>query len=277
MPHPSESLAAEALTRLLTEAGCVVRRVPISDPKTFPDLRLTVDDRLWAVEETQLRQYVELGKKPRPESAQTYRAAWEQMCGRIQRQVQALPRNGYWISIFVPVRSPSPGVIERRALAYIRSGATGRAVLDDDGLVTIRARPTHAESSVTYAVELAASVRAADGRSFDGLVTANVEYAIKRALEDKLLRFRHQSGYGRRVLVLSKAYIHVDTDEVKHVLARQRLTANDLDAVLLLYREDDIFVSDAGMVFNHAGDLHVVATPGEWNLPLQSCRHRGQE
>ncbi len=265
--RPSERRAALALERLLLEAHCTVAWEKGPGQHLVPDLIFTVDGERWAVEETQLDQYI--GDRGTPRSARALLADLEKLCQGIAKEAEAYPRAGYWMSAFAPVRPPL-SEIRQRALAYIRSGETGKRVLDKEGSVTIRARPTHQDRPLAYSVQLHACVPAADRCSFHGDVALNVERAIDRVLGEKRPRLRPLKGFARKVLVISKAYLHAELREVARAIAAKGLTADDLDAVLFLFLEDDVYVSDAGDVVNTAGDIHVVASPGRWGLPMAS-------
>lgn len=270
--RPEELAAGEALSRLLREAGKAVSWAPV--PKDPPDLLFHVDGEEWAVEVTGLYRFIWMRGQSQSERAMA--KPLQDLCERIKADAEGSGAGlamGYWISIQGPVRSPSLREVERRALAYIRSGETARRALDDEGRVHIRA--TRPGFPVVFSIGVHAATPGPEPGTHGGDVDAELRFAVEHALTAKLARFRRlalnpDTSYDRMVLLLTKNYIHAEPDDLRRILAQRAISASELDAVALVYLEPDIYVGDRGDVVNRAGDIHVLATPGRWDLPLQS-------
>jgi hypothetical protein len=95
----NEPLAAEALERLLSGSGVASTWEPGPNP---PDLVFTVAGKSWAVEETQLHQYL-AAKTGDPLEAASFRESFAAMCRRIDEQTRSFRTDSYLITAFLPL------------------------------------------------------------------------------------------------------------------------------------------------------------------------------
>jgi hypothetical protein len=284
----TEPLAAAALEGLLRRSGVPSRWEPGADP---PDVVFTVAGERWAVEETQLHQYLAADDGGLL-AATRFREAFETMCRRIDERTRSSRTASYTITAFLPIAAVRPLVhrplaqTERRALAYVRSGKVPAETLDDDAgkqvSIGVDTRAAPGANRITWWTEILPGVRAADGRSSGFDVRVNTEQALVRVLAEKTPQLGRLAGYDRRLLVITKSYKRAQLGQVRELLG-EILTrdpapalAERWDAVLFLFQEDEqrLYLGededapvDERRIIHRRGDLHVLATPTGWRFP----------
>jgi hypothetical protein len=239
-----EEAAARALAKLFEDLKRPTTWNPGPDP---PDLEFEIDgDGRWGVEVTELHQYFEKA------GAEESRAAVDRplihMCERIRSQVKDQENSHYLLSVNGPIETPSPREIEERAVRYIRSGSREEQVLDEKGLVRIRAITSPVR--VSYLVGLDPEARNADGLTLTANIRATLEYALNRVLAEKLPILRELSEYDRRVLLIWSQYLFAEPPLVKEILETKGLTKDQLDCILLVADGKIHWVADPAGVFN---------------------------
>lgn len=238
---PSEEFAAKALSSFLKEIGLEVKWEEGEDP---PDCVFLVGKERWAVEETQLHQYIQL--RGDAVSRLAVDRPLEAMCERIAG-TKPRANTDYVVSVFGPVNECLVD-IEKAAVEYIRSGETEPRDLDDNGRARIigLTRP----AKVTWMVGIDASVRAGDGKSLGADIRANVQFAVDRIMEAKLPRLRALGGYDKKILIISNGYLFADAECVAVALRNHNLSDGRIDSVLLIGSDGVVhWPADPGCVF----------------------------
>ena len=240
--RPDEEFAANRLQEMLTEIGVASTWKPGDDP---PDIVFEVEGLgRWAIEVTSLYQYITKDGKEESEAAVTEPLI--KMSERAQAQVTDLSNSDYLIMGFGPILSPSLRELEKRAIAYIRSGGSDEEALDDDKRIRIsrQKRPVQ----VGWAIGL-------DGRTpgAGGTMSADIEgavtYALDRILGEKLPSLAALAGYDRKMLLILKNYFFTEPELVSEILSARSLTREQVDTVLLATESKVHWVADPGEVF----------------------------
>ena len=238
----NEEAAGSILKRTLDELGIHAEWRPGDDP---PDLVFEVENRgHWAVEVTELHQYLQMGDKT--ESRATVTEPLLKMCERVQAMVFGDLNKQYLIDGLGPVTKPPLRDIEKRAAAYIRSGRTDEQTLDDHG--NIRIRTITSPVRVGWMIGLDATAPGPTG-SLSADVRSNLEFALDRVLSAKLPVLATLTGYSRRILLIWRDYLFAEPEMLKDILATHSLTADKVDTILFATESGIHWVADPGRVF----------------------------
>jgi len=195
--RPEEEFAAMMLQETLTELRVKSTWEPGDDP---PDLVFEVEGfGRWAVEVTALYQYIT--KDGKEESRAAVIEPLIKMCDRVQAKVTNLTNSSYVMTGMGPLRSPSLKEVEKRTIAYIRSGKSDEEALDDDRCILIsrQKRPVQ----VMWSVGLDGRTMGAGGSSA-AYIEGTVAYALDRILKEKLPSLATLTGYDRKLLFILK-------------------------------------------------------------------------
>jgi hypothetical protein len=240
--RPEEEFAAKMLQDTLTELGVKSTWEPGDDP---PDLVFEVEGSgRWAVEVTALYQYIT--KDGKEESRAAVTESLIEMCERVQAKVTDLINSSYLITGMGPLRSPSLRDVEKRAIAYIRSGKSDEEALDDDRRIRI-VRQKH-PVRVAWSVGLDGRTMGAGGSSA-AYIEGTVTYALVRILGEKLPALATLTGFDRKMLLILKNYFFTEPEMVSEILSARSLTREQVDTVLLATESKVHWVADPGEVF----------------------------
>jgi hypothetical protein len=238
----NERHAADILKAFLAEKlNLKVSWKPGEDP---PDFVFTVNSEQWAVEETQLHQYIQLRNKP--ESRQAIEEPLARMCERIRAAAKPAANRDYIIAVFGPVEDRKLGDIEQAVMEHIRSGQLASKQVADSVKVEVMPR----EARIEYMIGLNTGVMAAGGQAISADVHANLEFALNRILDQKLPRLERLEGFKRRILLITSAYLFAEAGNVSDILHSRQITEKQCDTVLLIDESGSIhWVADPGCVF----------------------------
>lgn len=238
----SERRAADTLAGfLVNKFKLEVRWESGADP---PDFVFTVNSERWAVEETQLHQYIQLRDKP--ESRQAIEEPLAAMCERIRASAKPAPNRDYLIAVFGPIQDRKLGDIEQAITEHIRSGQLESKQVAD----SVRIEVVPSEARIEYMIGLHSGVMAAGGNAISADVGANLEFALNRILDEKLPILERLGGYKRRILLITSAYLFAEPGNVRDILHAREINARQCDTVLLIDGGGNVhWVADPGCVF----------------------------
>ncbi len=191
----NEKRAAELLNGFLT--GKLNLKASWKPGDNPPDFVFTVNSEQWAVEETQLHQYVQLRNKP--ESRKAIEEPLASMCERIKAEAKPTPNRDYLIGVFGPIEDKKLGDIEETILEHIQSEQLEDYQVTDSVRVEVHA----SEPRIEYMIGLRSDVKAAGGQAIAADVGANLEFALTRVLDEKLPILEKLEGYERRIRATS--------------------------------------------------------------------------
>ena len=260
----NEEASAKALEQLLTKLGLTCSWKPVKPDNSFPDFDFNVEGEKWAVECTDLHQYVDQDRKAT--SRIGVDKGLERLCEAIRFKAEPGVNRRYMISAFGPDLKIERKEIEQRALDYISSGKTEREALDlpeidetdpakaevlrhaaeEQAKVHIRAFTE--EVPITYAYGLDGAVKNADGKNMAADIMATLRYSVKRILDEKLPKLVQCTSYQRRILLVWRGFWIAEPRQVRDVLDEFNINRSELDTFLLVLPN---------------GEVHWVADPGE--------------
>lgn len=256
--NQTERATAKAFERLLHEHGLPASWERGSDP---PDLVYDVAGERWGVEETQLHDYI--GESSFAEYEHSLRHVLERdIRDELQRMGRAPSPVGYLIFAAAPVAQLELRLIKRGVRDYVRDGKTGVEHLGRDGRVSIRTIPHPGEVRCRVYMHVDSSKD----------IVISVEEGLSRALEAKMPDLAKITEYDRRILVLTKVFVHATPEVMKPllegILDKHPVWSGQLDAVLLIHTDaDHYFPGDGREIIHLPGDICLVAAPGEWAFP----------
>jgi hypothetical protein len=260
----TEEPSAKALEQWLKNCGLGVSWEPVADDP--PDFVFTVGNERWAVEATELHQY--LDKEGSEISRPGVEKPLERMCKNIKAKAQVGVNRKYFISTAGPLMTVPLAEIERRAIEYIASGETRRQALDlepvietdpeiaalkkrvaeEGAQVFIRAITTPVE--IAYMTGLGGTTMGADQEHLAADVEHTLRYSLDRMLADKLPKLAKLTDYDRRILLVWRGYFFAEPSTLKRLLAERKLSKADLDSILLVTPNGEIsWVADPGELF----------------------------
>jgi hypothetical protein len=238
----NERRAADILNAFL--AGKFSLKVSWKPGENPPDFVFMVDSEQWAVEETQLHQYIQLRNKP--ESRQAIEEPLARMCERIRATAKPAANRDFIIAVLGPVEDKKLGDIEQAIVEHIRSGQLERKQVADS--VNVEVVPS--EARIEYMIGLRTGVKAADGQAVAADIHANLDFALNRILDQKLPRLEKLEGFKRRILLITSAYLFAEPGNVRDILHSRQITAKQCDTVLLIDGSGGVhWVADPGCVF----------------------------
>ena len=239
----NERRAADILNAFL--AGKFNLKVSWKPGENPPDFVFTVDSEQWAVEETQLHQYIQLRNKP--ESRQAIEEPLASMCERIKAAAKPAANRDYIIAVFGPVEDKKLGDIEQAIVEHICSGQLASKQVAD----SVKVEVVLSEARIEYMIGLHTGVKAAGGRAIAADIHANLEFALNRILDQKLPRLEKLEGFKRKILLITSAYLFAEPDHIRDILHSRQITAKQCDTVLLVDESASVhWVADPGGVFN---------------------------
>jgi hypothetical protein len=276
--RPEERQSAEILQKWLERVGLKATWEPVEhDP---PDLKFTItpDDATtehWGVKVTGLFQYVDWDGKEA--NRKDIEIPLDRLCERLKAHVPANVITGYVIFGSGP-HDAEMRKIEERAVEYIRSGRTGRELLDlpeamekvkhilnaspnDPRLIALVKKTAEANahfsiSAITKPVRvqwgamLQGGARIPETDTMVADVSATLQYAIGRILDAKLPRLKKVTGYTRKLLLIWSGYFFADGERLKEILDARKLTAQDVDTILLIDGDSELhWVADPAGLF----------------------------
>jgi hypothetical protein len=241
--RPEEEFAAKRLQQTLTDLGVKSTWEPGDDP---PDLVFEVEGfGRWAVEVTGLHQYIT--KDGKEESRLAVTEPLIGMCERVQDKGADLSNARYLITGMGPLKSPSLREVEKRAVAYIRSGKSDEEALDDDKCIRISRQKLPVQ--VVWSVGLDSRTMGSTG-SIAADIRENVKAAIDRILKEKLPKLNTLTGYDRKMLLILKQYMFAEPYMVSEILSARSLTREQVDAVLFATESEVHWVAEPGEVLD---------------------------
>lgn len=227
-----------------------------------PDLVFEVEGLgRWAVEVTELRQYVYQDGKSKDSKAQdgkamertTVEKSLMGMCDNIKQLVGNEPKRAYWLIANGPIPSPSVRSIQQRAIEYVLSGKTEEELLDENGCIRIKTFSSSPRFVWTVGIDHSIcgakkkfsntniqanqehhSVRGGDKRSLTADIYANHKFSLERILSKKLSILGNLAAYQRRILLIWNSYYFGDLVTTKRVLAESSLSVEQLDSVFFV-------------------------------------------
>lgn len=237
----TEKNAAKALERQLKILDLDVSWEPVTpDP---PDFLFKVGSERWAVEATELHQYID--NNGEETSRLGVEKSLERMCEQIQAQAHPRVNKKYLIFASGPVNT-SLVEIQNRALAYIKSGKTEREALDAEAIdepnpeiAAIKRRGAEHQAHVfieaqttpvpiVYGIGLGGATLGADQENLAADLEATLRYAVDRMLQHKLPKLATLGGYDRRILLVWRGYLFAEPRNMKTLLAEKNLSKADL-------------------------------------------------
>lgn len=238
----NERRAADTLNRFLAEKFKL--KVNWDSGENPPDFVFTVNSERWAVEETQLHQYIQLRSKA--ESRQAIEEPLASMCERIKASSKPAPNRDYLIAMFGPVEDKRLPDIEQAIVKHIRNGQLESKQVAD----SVKVEVVLSEARIEYMIGLHTGVMAAGGKAIAADVHANLEFALNRILDEKLPILEKLERYKRRILLITSAYLFAEPSHVSDILHARKITANQCDTVLLIDESGNVhWVADPGCVF----------------------------
>jgi len=260
----NEEVSAKALKTLLEKLGRNCSYAPVYPENGFPDFNFIVNGEKWAVECTDLHQYIDVDGKAASRVGSDKRL--EKLCENIRAKAKPGLNRRYIIGAFGPELEVEGKEIEKRALAYIESGKTEREALDileindpdpekagllrlvaeDQAKVHIHA--VTAEVPITYFYGLDGSIKNADAEHLAADIMETLRFALNRILDDKLPKLAQCTSYDRRLLLAWLGYWVAEARQIKEVLSEMNLDRKVIDTFLLVLPN---------------GEVHWVADPGE--------------
>lgn len=262
----NEEPSAKALEQLLTKLGLTCSWKPVEPDNSFPDFDFNVDGEKWAVECTDLHQYIEQDGKTT--SRLGVDRGLERLCEAISCKAKPGTNRRYVISAFGPGLNVERKDIEQRALDYIRSGRMEREALDlpeinetdpakaevlrkvaeEQAEVHITAFPE--EVPITYIYGPDGAAKNADGKHMAADIMATLRFGVKRILDEKLPKLAQCTSYQRRILLVWRGFWIAEPRQVKEVLDELNIKHSDLDTFLLVLPNGDVhWVADPGNLF----------------------------
>ena len=276
--RPQERQSAEILQKWLERIGLKATWEPVEhDP---PDLSFTItpedfSQERWGVEVTGLFQYVDWDGEEG--NRKNIEVPLHRLCERLKAHVPASVITGYLIFGSGP-HDADLRRIEERAAEYIRSGRTGRELLDlpeaaekfkhflkehpNDPRLIASVQKVAEENShfsisaitkpvqVTWGGMLQGGAKIPNTETMVADVQATLQYTIGRILDAKLPRLKKVNGYNRKVLLIWSGYFFAEADRVKEVLDARKLTTQDVDTILFIDGNSELhWVADPAGLF----------------------------
>ena len=240
----NEHGAAKLFEAFLVDRGEACSWSEGGDP---PDLVYDVTSRneRWAVEVTELHQYIETGRGPN--SRAEFDTPVSQMCDRLARKVPTTGSLRYVLSIYGPLNTLKTRDIEKLVLERVASGLAGEWPLDSAGQVKLVA-DVREPGGFGCRFMLQGSTRGPDGRTTSANITENVRFATNRILEAKRSSMSGITSYDRRVLLIWNSYWLASPDSVTYALGQ--LPVAPFDAIVLTGHESTTVVSDPSRLFS---------------------------
>lgn len=260
----NEERCARAFHGVLRRSGMESMWVPVAnDP---PDLLFTVEAQRWAVEVTELHQYMTLPERSEPESRHAFERPIERLCERIQKKAKFGAQRTYLIDFRGPIDRATSEIVEHRALEFMARGETGHRFLDAEpiahpdpvarhflkmeveGRARVRIEAFRGPAKVICIYGPDGDVLGGDGEHFSSDIQATITHSMDRMLGDKLPKLRRLTGYDRRVLLLWREYPFATALTLASELASRDLEG--VDAVLLVSSAEISSAADPGGVLD---------------------------
>lgn len=262
----NEEASAKALEQLLLKLGLTCSWAPVTPSNSFPDFDFLVQDEKWAVECTDLHQYIDHDGSP--SSRIGVDKGLERLCEEIRTKSNPGLNRKYLITALGPSFNVDRKEIVNRAIEYIAGGRTEREALDlpefyeqDTAEANLRRLVAENQTGVrieallekvpiVYSVGLHGTVMNADHISLAADIPATLRFAVRRILDEKLPKLAQCKHYQRRILLVWRGFSIAEPSQIKKVLDEINLSKSDLDTFLLVLPNGEIsWPADPGELF----------------------------
>ena len=211
-----------------------------------PDADFEVDDERWAVEITELHQYIE-----RDGREISFLGVFQSMRGILRRiRKQAAPELiiGYQVSAEGPFEKADADQIVADSEVHIESGSTDVVELGPDG--RFKLIPVTRPFQVGLGGGLSHDVIGGDGKTRHTDPDANIKFTLERILDAKSPKLAALSGYDLKVLLIDSEYIFADPESVIPIVKQCELANTAIDLLFLRYDGHIDLIGDPGSRFN---------------------------
>lgn len=225
--NAGEEYAAQRLCEFLRGRRSDCTYVPGDDP---PDYVFEVNGARWAVEVTELHDYVDAG---RPQSSLGLVAGLKKILDDIDRETAASRKSEYTIVLKGPISPQEVPEIKRQAINHIRENNRERLACGENEECEI-----FSEGGPGPRLNLIPFV---DGRArlprstnIHANIQATVDDAVSRILARKVPNLRHLCEFDKRVLCVLFQYPFADDGNVRSAFSQHEDQLRDLDIVFLI-------------------------------------------
>ncbi|MFH1007223.1 MAG: hypothetical protein V1800_06950 [Candidatus Latescibacterota bacterium] len=238
---PSEREAKALLLELLRSEG---RRVEVLKGNDPPDWLFIVDNMRWAVEVTELHQYVKTAHKEEDELA-GIEARLRKFGRKLEEETREFRKCGYILFFVGPMDKEEESLISGQVMDYILSSRNDAQILGRGEGSRIK---TTGETNSDFSpwIGLKGNARLAGGNPAADIATT-IDGSIRRILGSKKKKLAELSeDYDRRVLFIVNRYWFGDRELVAEVTQRLLQPQGSIDEVFYAFegRADRIYCGD---------------------------------
>jgi hypothetical protein len=197
----------------------------------LPDYVFEVGKERWAVEVTELHDYVE---SDGAQSAVGVEAGLRRVFDDIDRETAVSRKKPYTVFLSGPIRSADVGKIKREAIAHIRENRTGELVCGERQECRVVAG-YEPGTALTPVVLVDGRAAVPGGTEIHANIQATVNHAVSRILGRKIPRLRQLRGaFDRLALCLVLEYVFADDGNIRAALADHAEELKAIDTVFLV-------------------------------------------
>jgi hypothetical protein len=219
----SEEWARKKLTEYLTQKGVKFSSEEGENP---PDFVFVVEGEKWAVEVTELHQYIDVGRE---KSTITIEHRLLGLFRKIDRKTASRSR-GYVVSL----KGPYTREQEQKILSEVKNHIldSGERLLGGEYEVT----PLKiGNTALEYTIMVDGTTRTPDGNIMIADIQESIDYALGRILSEKVIRLSQFALCKKRVLVMVSEYFFADCENVRIGLQKRSREIAPIDEIYLAW------------------------------------------
>jgi hypothetical protein len=206
--RPSERRAAKRLKAFLEARGHIASYESGPDP---PDIIFYVDGVTWAVEHTQLHQYVDSGNGELSRPSIDARAF--DLVKRLRRRTEGQRESGWILALFGPVNSKRLRAIECAAeQTILKDDPNCFESVQTDEVRLIRVQDD--ACTIRVVSGLSAHSRIPGSNSLTAHIQRQIDYAVRQILGEKIPVLDALGGYDKRILLIESQYLFANPTNV---------------------------------------------------------------
>jgi hypothetical protein len=202
-----------------------------SDP---PDIEFVVDGKLWAVEHTQLFQYVEQsGEEASRAKIDSINLAVED---RLRAKSEGNRKASWLLALYGLIPSSDLRLIEDAALASILADSTSLFSTVSNHLAELR-RVDDSKGRLFVFSMLSPATRVPKSAKVSADIQATIDYAIQNIFKAKAPTLSQLTQYHNRTLLIQSQYMFCDARNVGNAVSKYSLLRNGIDNIFLVRPE----------------------------------------
>lgn len=231
-----EKYCANKLREYLVSQGYNAVFKDGSDP---PDIEFTVDGHRWAVEHTQLFQYVESGKELSRNYIDATNLAVEP---RLLEKTNGKRKSGWRLALYGHIEPKKFKLIERTAIkSIIADSIDPFSIISSQLAELIKVEDSNCQI-IVYSM-LPPSSKVPKSKSLSADIQATIDYAFQRILTSKAPTLGQLKEYDKRVLLIQSQYMFVNNSNLTKSVSTHIALKNGIDKIFLITSEE---VSEIG-------------------------------